>query len=83
MSLGKPLLVSDAIAQKKLIERTQSGLVHRERDVEDFIEKTSLLAANKKLRTQMGANGKAFVETEFSWEQTSKNLVHLYDNLNR
>jgi glycosyltransferase involved in cell wall biosynthesis len=83
MSLGKPLLVSDAIAQKKLIERTQSGWVHRERDVEDFIEKTRLLAANKKLRTQMGANGKAFIETEFSWEKTSKNLVHLYDNLNR
>jgi hypothetical protein len=42
-----------------------------------------LLAANKKLRTQMGGNGKAFIETEFCWEQTSKNLVHLYDNLNR
>jgi len=41
------------------------------------------LASDENLRNQMGANGKAFIETEFSWEKTSKNLVHLYDNLNR
>ena len=36
MSFGKPLLVSDATAQKNLIERTNSGLVHQEKNAVDF-----------------------------------------------
>ncbi len=81
MSFAKPLLVSDAIAQKKMVERVQSGLVHTEKDTEDFTEKVLTLYTNKKLSAELGKNGKHFVETEFCWEQTSKNLVHLYDNL--
>ncbi|PQJ81204.1 glycosyltransferase family 4 protein [Polaribacter glomeratus] len=81
MSLGKPLLVSDAIAQKRLIERTNSGLVHQEKDVEDFSDKIVKLFSDEKLRTELGENGKNFVRNEFSWEQTSKKLLHLYDNL--
>ena len=37
MSFGKPLLVSDATAQKELIEKVNSGLVHQEKNVDDFI----------------------------------------------
>ncbi|NVK52166.1 MAG: glycosyltransferase family 4 protein [Flavobacteriaceae bacterium] len=81
MSFARPLLVSDATAQKKLIQKVEAGLVHKAQDVNDFIEKTLLLYNDEKLRENFGVNGKQFIETEFSWEQTSKNLVHLYDNL--
>lgn len=81
MSLGKPLLVSDAIAQKRLIEDNNSGLVHKEKDVDDFSEKITILYNNKDLRKELGNNGKHFIENEFSWEQTSKKLIDLYDNL--
>ena len=81
MSLGKSLLVSDAIAQKRLIERINSGLVHQEKDVKDFSDKILKLFSDEKLRTELGENGKNFVRNEFSWEQTSKKLLHLYDNL--
>ncbi|WP_298780821.1 glycosyltransferase family 4 protein [uncultured Polaribacter sp.] len=81
MSLGKPLLVSDAIAQKRLVEKTNSGLVHQEKDVHSFTEKVLKLYYNEALRIQLGENGKQFVRNEFSWEQTSKKLLHLYDNL--
>lgn len=81
MSLGKPLLVSDAIAQKKLVERTNSGLVHTEKDVQDFSKKVLSLYANDNLRKEFGENGKNFVRNDFSWEQTSKKLIHLYKEL--
>lgn len=81
MSLAKPLLVSDAIAQKRLVEKTNSGLVHQEKNVEDFSDKILKLYTDKKLRYKLGENGKNFVRNEFSWEQTSKKLIHLYDNL--
>mgnify|MGYP000262374036 CR=1 FL=1 len=81
MSLGKPLLVSDAIAQKRLIENNNSGLVHKEKNIDDFSEKIMTLYNNKALRIELGNNGKQFIENEFSWEQTSKKLIELYDNL--
>ena len=81
MSLGKPLLVSDAIAQKKLTEKTKSGLVHIEKDVEDFSNKILILYSDDNLRKELGENGKKFVSNDFSWEQTSKKLINLYDTL--
>lgn len=81
MSFGKPVLVSNATAQKNLIERTQSGLVHLEKNPTDFAEKVLQLHQNKDLANQLGANGKRFVAEEFCWEKVSGNLIKLYDNL--
>lgn len=81
MSMGKPVLVSDAMAQKRIIEKAQSGLVHREQDCLDFSKKVLVLASDATKRKKFGQQGKEFIEKEFSWEQTSKNLVHLYHNL--
>lgn len=81
MSFAKPLLVSNAIAQKRLIERVGSGLVHEDRNIVNFKNKLIYLFNDTELSKSMGEKGKEFIENEFTWEQTSKNLVHLYDNL--
>jgi len=81
MSFEKPLLVSNATAQKTLVERTNTGLVHEERNVPDFIAKVSLLFKDEKLREKMGTNGKDFIVNEFCWEKASKNLIDLYDTI--
>ena len=81
MSFEKPLLVSDAVAQKNIVLKAKSGLVHKEKDSNSFSEKVQELHANKNARVQFGLHGKLFIEKEFSWEKTSKNLVHLYNNL--
>jgi glycosyltransferase involved in cell wall biosynthesis len=81
MSLAKPLLVSDAIAQRKLVEKVACGLVHKERDSEDFANKVVALYKSKPLRLEFGESGKKFVQNEFSWEQTSKKLINLYNNM--
>ena len=81
MSFAKPLLVSDATAQKRLVTKHKTGLVHLDRDVKDFVDKTLQLYHDENLREEQGLNGKQFIENEFSWEQTSEKLLHLYDNL--
>ena len=81
MSLAKPLLVSDATAQKRLIEKANSGLVHKEKDVADFSAKILTLYKSSELRTDLGKNGERFIKNEFCWEQTSKKLIDLYNNL--
>lgn len=81
MSFGKPVLVSDAIAQKNLIEKTNSGLVHLEKDAQDFADKVLQLYYDPALRDYLGGKGKQFVEEEFCWEKTSEKLITLYENL--
>ncbi|MBV1888169.1 MAG: glycosyltransferase, partial [Urechidicola sp.] len=81
MSFEKPVLVSNAIAQKRLIERTNSGLVHEEKNVEDFADKVLQLYQDQDLQLELGGNGKQFIEEEFCWEKTSKKLIKLYDEL--
>ncbi len=83
MSFGKPVLVSNAIAQKNLIEKTNSGLVHLEKDAHDFAKKVLQLYVDPALRDRLGSNGKQFVEEEFCWEKTSEKLIALYANLSK
>lgn len=83
MSFAKPVLVSNATAQKKLIERTASGLVHLEKNSEDFANKILQLYDDSDLRYSLGKNGKQFIEEEFCWEKTSKKLINLYANLTK
>ncbi|MCM2302870.1 MAG: glycosyltransferase family 4 protein [Flavobacteriaceae bacterium] len=81
MSFGKPLLVSNATAQKNLVERTKSGLVHSEKNADEFADKVLQLYQNNELAAILGKNGKRFVEEEFCWEKVSGNLIKLYDDL--
>ena len=81
MSFGKPVLVSNAIAQKEIVESAKSGLVHEEKNEEDFYSKVIELYQNKEKAEELGNNGKEFIEKKFSWEITSKALVKLYNEL--
>jgi glycosyltransferase involved in cell wall biosynthesis len=81
MSLGKPLLVSNATAQKELVERTNSGLVHLEQNVDDFSEKVKELYNNPSLRSTLGTHGEVFIKNEFSWEHVAKALINIYKNI--
>ena len=81
MSFGKPILVSNAIAQKEIVELVHSGLVHQEKNKDDFSSKVLELYQNKEKAEELGNKGKQFIENEFSWEVTSQALVKLYNEL--
>ena len=81
MSFEKPLLVSNATAQKKLVEKYQTGLIHEDRNVENFTSQLLKLYNDDKLRGELGKNGKNFITNEFTWENTSKELIKLYQNI--
>ncbi|WP_196890543.1 glycosyltransferase family 4 protein [Aureivirga marina] len=81
MSFSKPVLVSDAIAQKRLVERTKSGLIHKEKNPESFAERVISMYEYPELCKSFGKNGKYFIENEFCWEKTSEKLIDLYKSI--
>ncbi len=81
MSLGKPLLVSDATAQEDVVKNNGAGLIHAAKDVEGFTEQLLKLYSDKELREALGNSGKEFVRSSFTWDKTSKELIELYKKL--
>ena len=81
MSLGRPVLVSDALAQRKLVEKQKAGLVHKEKDASNFAAKVIQLYEDESLRETLGAAGRRFVEKEFCWELVSENLCNIYKEM--
>ena len=83
MSFAVPVLVSDALSQKNLIEEVNSGLVHKEKDATDIAEKILKLYHDPSLALEFGAKGKQFIEEKFCWEKVSDHLKDLYLNLEK
>lgn len=81
MAFAKPLLVSNAIAQKEIVEQNNCGLVHEEKNAADFAAKLYELFSNEEKRLFLGKNGEQFVKNHFIWEKTSKELHTLYHNI--
>lgn len=81
MSFEKPLVVSNVLAQENIVNRAESGLIHKAEDSQDFAEKVLLLFRDKEKQVQLSINGRKFIESEFYWEKTSNELIELYSNL--
>ena len=78
MSFAIPLLVSDVVAQKNLIDEVDCGLVHGDRNVQEMVDGILILYNDPAKAHKMGQHGKQFIEKEFSWERVSENLKDLY-----
>jgi glycosyltransferase involved in cell wall biosynthesis len=83
MSLGLPVLVSDAIAQKKLINESKSGMVHIEKDAQDFAKKVIQMYDNKDLYRTFEKNTREFITTKFNWQLTAEDLIKMYKELTK
>jgi glycosyltransferase involved in cell wall biosynthesis len=81
MAMGRPLVVSDCPAQVHVVERHQTGLVHKAEDVQDLAGKIMQLYQDEELRKRLGDNGKKAVLETFNWNETSKHLINLYKEL--
>lgn len=78
MGFSLPVLVSDATAQKNLIEQVNCGMVHLDRNIDDIAAKIMTIYSDPKFAKELGSNGKQFIEDKFSWEKVSGNLKDLY-----
>ncbi|NQX82516.1 MAG: glycosyltransferase family 4 protein [Flavobacteriaceae bacterium] len=79
MSLGKPVLVSDCTAQKKVINDENCGLVFRAGDSKDMASKILELYRNNNLIHKLGANARKSVESKYNWNITSRELLSVYN----
>ena len=78
MAMGRAVVVSDCIAQRKVVESEQCGLVHEAGNVEMLAEKILTLYQDAALRKTLGDRGRKAVAERWHWEKTSEPLRALY-----
>ncbi len=78
MALGGVLLVSDCIAQESLVNETETGLVFKDKSVDDFVKKTLELYNDEAKRSRCAEQGKLAVAKKYHWNKTGQELVEYY-----
>lgn len=83
MLLGKPVLSTNCDPLKRIIEETNSGLIFKSNDEKDLAKKIKQAYGNPEETNQMGSNGVKAVKEIYNWENTAKNLVQLYQKIEK
>jgi len=79
---GKPLLVSDCAPMKRLVNQFKIGACFQSENPQSFANSIIEIHSNYDVALQKAQKGNhESLNGELNWEFTSKNLVHLYDNL--
>ncbi|MEO7535362.1 MAG: glycosyltransferase [Ferruginibacter sp.] len=73
-----PVIISDAGGMAEGIIDAVTGFVVKENDIDGFVDKIELLAADINLRKEMGAAGRKFVEENYDSNSLNKKLLQLY-----
>lgn len=73
---GKPVIASDCKPQQDLIEKQNCGLIFR--NISEFHDEIIKLLHDKRLRENMGENGRKAILREFNTEIVKENLINIY-----
>ena len=78
-----PIVAFDVVGCRESIVDKETGLLSKPLDVNDFYENLKLLLENKKLRNDLGQNGRKRVEKEFDSFYIWNELIKKYNELLR
>lgn len=81
MAFGKPVIVSNCIAQQKLVEQYDCGLVFKDRNAKDFAERVITLYQNQEYYNRLALNSKNAIREHLNWSVLSLELINLYKEL--
>ena len=74
---GIPVLAPRAGGVVDFIDEGKTGFLFHPQDHDDFVQKLSCLIEDSALRTEMGANGRAFI-AQYSWENAVDRILKFW-----
>jgi glycosyltransferase involved in cell wall biosynthesis len=76
---GKPIIASNCKPQQNLIEKHKCGLIFE--SLTEFHDAIIKLLNDKRLREEMGENGRNAILREYNTEIVKENLILMYKKL--
>jgi glycosyltransferase involved in cell wall biosynthesis len=81
MAHGLPVVAAPSGGVPTLIEDGETGFLVPMRDLETMADQLSYLLERPDERDRVGANARAFVETNYSWEAVLDSLTNVYERV--
>lgn len=79
MAFGKPIVVSDCPSQANLIEKFNTGLVHKAEESKSFAEQILKLYEDKELYQKLSNNASQATKNELNWKVLSRQIIKVYE----
>jgi len=83
MSGKKPVIVSDVIPLKRIVEAEKCGIVFNYNNVRSFKEAVIKLWEDPSLRKEMGENGYSAVKKKYNWSFDSRILLEVIEKIGK
>ena len=80
MSMGKPVIVSDALPTKRIVEAEECGEVFRDRDPKD-LARAILSLKDEQVRLAKGRLGQEAVIGKYNWSMDEQQLLEAIDGV--
>ena len=78
MSMQLPAVVWDFLFYRGLVIEGETGALAEPNDFSAMVDKTLALLSNPKQASQMGRNGRALLESDYSWEKLAGDILEVY-----
>ena len=78
MACGKPVITTKIGQNQELISDGQNGYLCEPGNLEEMVEKISVLISDPELRIQMGRTSRNLIEENHSWKMKAQNLSNLF-----
>ena len=79
--MKKPIISSDCRSLERILNDMQGGIVYTDHNHLELSEKILCLFQDDKLRKKLGESGHKAVLNKYNWQQSSKELIRLYKEL--
>lgn len=81
MYLDKPIISSDCISLKRIINETKTGFIYRHDSAEDLVSLIEKLSKNNSMLHELKGNGRSAVTEKYNWNIDRQRLVDAYRHL--
>jgi len=81
MACQLPVVVSDLVGVRKLVEKNNNGFLVKPKDASSLAKTITILLDDDKLRIKLGRNGYEKVKNNYSWEIIVKKIENVYKSL--
>jgi glycosyltransferase involved in cell wall biosynthesis len=81
MAMGKPVIATEGGGTVELVKEGWNGLLIKQKDVEELVDKLKVLLKNKDRRQEMGQNAFHWVRKQFDVKDRSNQYIKLYKEL--
>ncbi len=81
-SSGLPVIATEVNGTPEIVEDSKTGFLIPSKDSDAIYNKLKILLENKKLRENMGKNGRKFIlKKGYTWEKCALNYIEIYRRL--